>query len=130
MKKVLPTFLTLTVLLAVTGCAPMTVANRTLPFPQTIKQGDIIEDAIDVAGEIGLPAATKIDKQNGLVVFGGFGTPEMGFTAQVRIKSENEIEVSVQRGSAYIPLKADDKVDLFVSKLKERINGAKIKVVK
>ena len=112
------------------GCAPMTVATRDLDTPASIKQGDIIEFAITAAQEVGFPPATKIDKENGVVEFGSFGLPELGVTAQVRVKSQTEIEITVRHGSVYIPLGADKQADAFTAKLKEHLGEAAVKVAK
>ncbi|MEJ0091350.1 MAG: hypothetical protein WDM80_16590 [Limisphaerales bacterium] len=129
MKKIILT-ISLLSLIAITGCAPMSVVTRTVPVSASVGQADIIEIAITAARQVGFPPATKIDKQTGIVEFGGFGMPELGITAQVRVKSPVELEVTVRRGSVYIPLGADKQADEFVAKLKEGLNGAEVKVVK
>ena len=130
MKKHL---LTLTLIAATScvfvGCAPVTVAMRDVSTQAGIKQGDIIEFAITAAREVGFPPATKIDKENGIVEFGGYGTTVMGITAQVRVKSPTEVEVTVKRQSVYIPLGIDKQADEFTAKLKEQLGGTTVKVV-
>jgi hypothetical protein len=114
---------------AFVGCAPVTVAMRDVATQASIKQGDIIEFAITAAREVGFPPATKIDKENGLVEFGGYGTTVMGITAQVRVKSSTEVEVTVKRLSVYIPLGVDKQADAFTARLKEHLGEAAVKVV-
>ena len=130
MKKIISAAMALALIVGITGCAPMSVVMRTVPVPTSIKQGDIIEIAITAAREVNFPPATKIDKENGIVEFGDYQGPELGITAQVRVKSQNEIEVTVRRGSVYIPLGADKQADAFTAKLKERLSEAEVKVVK
>ena len=129
MKQIILT-LTLLAFVAMTGCAPMSVATRTVPVPASVGQADVIEIAITAARQVNFPPATKIDKQGGIVEFGSYAMPEIGITAQVRVKSPSEVEVTVRRGSLYIPLGADKQADEFVARLKEGLSGAEVKVVK
>jgi hypothetical protein len=114
------TFGALTLLLV--GCVHFPTKSADITYSPTTKQGDVIELAIEVARSMDFPPATKIDKANGIVEFGAFGHPMLGITAQVRVKSEGELEVNVTRGSEYVPLGVDKTADEFRSKLEERLH--------
>jgi hypothetical protein len=118
------------VLIAFAGCVNMPTKSGTIAYSPTVKSGDVIEAAINVARSMGFPPATKIDKANGLVDFGNFGSPMLGITAQVRIKTEGELEVNVTRGSAYIPLGVDKQADEFRTKLEEKLKALNEKAAK
>ncbi len=103
------------------GCSNSPTNNQTLKAPVGMKAGEIIDAAVDAASEAGLPAAAKVDKENGLVQFGAFGMPVLGYTAQVRIRSDGNIDVTVQRGSTYISRSPDEVANQFVAALQRRL---------
>lgn len=111
----------LAVLLA--GCSFFPTAHRTLAVPQAAK-GDVLEIAIEAARTVDLPPPTKIDKANGVVEFGDFGGSVLGYTAQVRVKSDGQLDVTVKRGSVYVPLEVDAKAQEFASALESRLQAA------
>ena len=76
---------------------------------------------IDVAKEMKLPTVSKLDKANGIVEFGGFEGPMLGTTAQVRIRSDKNLDVTIKRGSAYVPLSVDKTAAEFKRRLEERL---------
>jgi hypothetical protein len=101
----------------------MPTANHTVTVPPSAKGRDVLELAIDAAKAVDLPSATKIDKANGLVAFGAFGMPVLGYTAQVRQRSDGQLDVTVKRGSVYVPLGVDEKAKEFVTALETRLAG-------
>lgn len=103
-----------------TGCAHFPTVTNVVPASGKTS-GQIIEAAIEVARELKYPPTTKIDKAAGIVVFGGFGNPALGSSAQVRIRDDGSVEVTVQRGSVYVPLKADGRAKEFTDKLAEKL---------
>ncbi|HEX3799308.1 MAG TPA: hypothetical protein VH413_11450 [Verrucomicrobiae bacterium] len=111
-------------ILLLVGCVHFPTKSADIAYSPAIKQGDVIEMAIEVARSLDFPPATKIDKANGIVEFGAFGQPMLGITAQVRVKSEGQLEVNVTRGSEYVPLGVDKKADEFRDKLEERLRTA------
>jgi hypothetical protein len=120
-KTVWRSWALLLLVVGITGCAPMPTVTNTVTYPSTVKAGDVVETAIDVAREMKFPPATKIDKTEGLVEFGNFGQPMMGITAQVRIKSEGQLDVTVTRGSVYVALAVDKTANEFKNKIEERL---------
>lgn len=105
------------------GCAFFPVAHRTVAVPEAAK-GDVLELVIDAARSVDLPPPTKVDKANGVVEFGSFGSSALGYTAQVRVRSDGQLDVTVKRGSVYVPLEVDAKAQEFVSALEARLHGA------
>ena len=71
------------------------------------------------------PPVTKLDKTNGIVEFGAFGIPVTGITAQVRVRADNQLDVTVKRGSVYISLPVEETADKFKSALEARLKELK-----
>ena len=105
------------------GCATYSPSHsvRTIPFSPKVKSDVVLEAAIEAAQASKLPAMSNMDKANGVVEFGAFGTPEMGLTAQARVRSDNQVEITVKRGSMFVPIKAESPADTFKTNLLERL---------
>lgn len=104
------------------GCAHMPTANNTVIVPESAQKADLLEIAIDVAKEMKLPPVSKLDKANGIVEFGGFDGPMLGTTAQVRIRSDKNLDVTIKRGSAYVPLPVEKTAAEFKQKLEAKLH--------
>ena len=104
------------------ACAHFPTSNYTVAVPAAAKNRDVLELVIDAAKSVNLPPVTKVDKANGVVEFGGFGRSVTGYTAQVRQRSDGQLDVTVKRGSAYIPLPVDEKAKEFVSAIQSRLD--------
>ena len=94
---------------------------RTVATSSTLSKDQVLNAVIDAARDANLPAMTKMDKANGIVEFGSFELPEMGITAQVRLVSDTSLEITVRRGSTFIPLKAEAQTDAFRDRITERL---------
>lgn len=105
------------------GCFNSPANNQTLKAPAGMGTSQILDASIDAANEAGLPTATKVDKENGVVQFGAFGTPIMGYTAQVRVRPDGSIEVTVQRGSTIVTLSPDEGAQRFAEALRRRLGN-------
>ncbi len=103
------------------ACTHFPVANNTVAVPAAAKGRDVFDIAIDAARSVDLPPATKIDKANGVVEFGSFGMPVLAYSAQVRKRSDGQLDVTVKRGSAYISRDVDEKAKEFVAALQARL---------
>jgi hypothetical protein len=125
LKKILAGCLLLTGIILIAGCVSFPTANRTVAIPASAKNTDLLELAIDAARDVGLPPATKVDKADGIVEFGGFEAPELGYAAQVRIRSDGQLDVTVKRGSAYISRPVDSKTEEFVQAIQTRLQNIK-----
>lgn len=110
------------VAILIAGCSFFPTAHRTVAVPASAKI-DVLELAIEAARSVDLPPPTKIDKANGVVEFGSFEMPVLGYTAQVRIKADGQLDVTVKRGSIYVPLEVDDKAQAFVAALESRLQA-------
>ena len=117
------TFLFLIILFL--GCAHWPTATRSISIDKEAAKKDIIELAIDVAKSMGFPPVTKLDKPSGIVEFGKFGSSVTGITAQVRIRPDNQVDITVIRGSVYIPLPVEETADKFRNLLVERLQQAR-----
>lgn len=106
------------------GCSFFPTAHRTVAVP-TSEKGDVLEIAIEAAQSVDLPPPTKIDKANGVVEFGSFDMPVLGYTAQVRVKANGQLDITVKRGSIYVPLDVDPKAQEFASALESRLQTAR-----
>jgi hypothetical protein len=106
------------------GCAFNPAVHRTVPVPQAA-QHDALEITIEAARSVDLPPPTKVDKANGVVEFGAFGTGTLGYTAQVRVRSDGQLDVTVERGSIYVPLDVDQEAQSFVTALESRLQAAR-----
>ena len=109
------------VLSGITGCAPMPVSTVTVAATKESK-GETFDRIIDAAAQVGLPGPTKIDKENGVILFGPFGQPYIGYTAQVRVRNNGSLDVSVQLGSLYVPLDPAPKTKEFASALNHKFH--------
>jgi hypothetical protein len=105
-------------------------ANRTVGVPSQIKSDLVLEAAVDAAEDVNFPPMTKMDKANGIVEFGSFEMPEMGITAQVRVRSDGQVEITVKRGSAYVRKGVDKQADAFKAKFEEKLHAAEQKTAK
>jgi hypothetical protein len=112
--------LPLAVLIAA-GCAYFPTYNQTIPVPASAHARDVLEVAIDAAKAVGLPPTTKVDKANGVVEFGAFGRPVTGYSAQVRVRSDGQLDVTVRHGSVYVPSGVKGKAQEFVAELQARL---------
>jgi hypothetical protein len=122
----------------VIGCQTYAPSNsvRTVSYDAKIKTDDVYDAIIDAARESSLPAMTKEDKADGIIEFGGFEGPELGLAAQVRIRSDNQLEITVKRGSVFVPMSADADADVFKNKVEARLidlakreNGANMNAI-
>ncbi len=102
----------------------MPTANNTIVVPANAQNADLLELVIEAAKEAKLPPVTKLDKPNGVVEFGGFTMPEMGSSAQVRIRSDKNLDVTVKRGSVYVPLPVEKIAADFRQKIEARLEKA------
>ena len=107
------------------GCVFTPTANQSLTAPPAAKAGDIIDAAVDAASTAGLPGPTTVDKANGLVQFGNYTMSEIGYSAQVRIRSDGSLDVTVKRCSVYVPLPVDEKAKAFFDALAARLQKFK-----
>jgi len=105
----------------VAACAFAPTATHTVAVPAVAQGRDVLELAIEAARSAGLPPVTRLDKVNGLVEFGAFGFDAIGYTAQVRQRSDGQLDVTVKRGSVYVPLGVDEKAKEFVAALEARL---------
>ena len=124
MTSLLRFTLAISVAVLITGCQTYVPSNsvRTVPLDGKLTTDAVLEAAIEVAPEINLPVMTKMDKADGLVEFGGFEQPELGLSAQVRVRPDNQVEIIVKRGSTFFPLSADANADTFKTRLAERLS--------
>ncbi len=84
------------------------------------KKIEILQIAVEVAKSMNFPKVTRFDKENGIVEFGRFGQAVEGITAQVRVSSDNsKVNVSVKRGSTYVPASAEVTGQEFLRKFRE-----------
>jgi hypothetical protein len=113
-----------TATLLLLGCAHFPTTTRSIVLEEQAAKVDVLELAIDVAKEMDFPPVTKLDKASGIVEFGAFGTSTTGVTAQVMIRPANKVDVTVRRGSVYVPLPVEGIADEFKTKLEERIKRA------
>jgi SH3 domain-containing protein len=111
-----------TVVTLLAGCATVPTANQTVAVPPPARSLDLMDVAIDAAKAVGLPPATKVDKANGVVEFGTFDTGATGYTAQVRRRQDDQLDVTVKRGSAEGPGTVEDKAKEFVAALNARLS--------
>ncbi len=111
--------------IALVGCAHMPSVNNTVVVPANAQNADLLEIAIEAAKDAKLPPVSKLDKPNGVVEFGGFTMPEMGASAQVGIRSEKNLDVTVKRGSVYVPLPVDKIAAEFRQKIEARLQQVK-----
>lgn len=109
------------------GCAHFPTVTKSIPVDiQFQNRAEILELAVDVAKSMNFPEVTKFDPANGIVEFGAFGMPVTGITAQVRVRSDNKnVDVTVKRGSVYVPLPVEETANQFASKLQERLRQTK-----
>lgn len=107
------------------ACAHFPTSSHTVAVPAAAQGRDVLEVAIEAARSVGLPPVTKLDKANGVVEFGSFGMDVIGYTAQVRQRSDGQLDVTVKRGSVYVPLGVDEKAREFVTALEARLRQAK-----
>ena len=110
------------VVVSAAACAHFPSYSQTIPVPAPAQNRDVLEIAIDVAKSVGLPPATKVDRANKVVEFGAFGRSVTGYTAQVRVRSDGQLDVTVTRGSVYISQGVEGKAKEFVSALQTRLN--------
>ena len=93
-------------LILLAGCQTYVEHNsvRAIPLDGKITNDAVLEAAIEVAPQANLPAMTKMDKANGIVEFGAFEGPELGVTAQVRIRPDQQLEIVIKReiGRAHV----------------------------
>jgi hypothetical protein len=113
--RIVPPLLAAIFLIALTGCQSYAPSNavRTVAMSGSLDKDKVYNAVIEAARDTGLPPMTKMDKANGIIEFGSFELPEMGLTAQVRIVSDTSMELTVRRGSAFIPIKAESQGDTF-----------------
>jgi hypothetical protein len=106
-----------------TGCQTYKPTNsvRTIPLDGKLANDAVLEAAIEAAQESNLPSLTKMDKADGIVEFGGFDAPEMGVSAQVRIRPDKQLEIIVKRGSVIFARNANGDADIFRARLLSRI---------
>ena len=122
--KTAKTLLTPLLLIALmTGCisqytTPMRTQTVTLAYPPKTAPGDVIENTLAIGREMKFPPATKLDKTGGMVEFGNFGLPMIGITAQARIKSEGQLEVTIVRYTPFVPMDVTAEMEEFESKFK------------
>ena len=110
------------ILVIVAGCVPPSRTRMIdVSYPAAISHADVVEAAITVGRELSFPAATKIDKTEGIVEFGPFGTPFVGVTAQARVKSDGDLEVTVNTWSRFVAESADDPAQAFKAKLEAKL---------
>ncbi len=114
-------------LVLISSCAFFPTATKTIPVDNQIQnRAEILELAVDVAKSMNFPEVTKFDPANGIVEFGAFGMPVTGITAQVRVRSDNRnVDVTVKRGSVYVPLAVEETANQFSNKLHERLQQKK-----
>jgi len=109
---------------AIVGCAHFPTASRTVAIPPSIESEEVLDIAADSAKAVGLPPVTKLDKANEIVEFGGFGNPELGTTGQVRIRADGQAEITIKRGSVYIPMDVEDMTQKFQTEFESRLKAA------
>lgn len=107
------------------GCASFPTATNTILMEGqfSVHKVGIMEQAIEAARSMDFPPMTKFDKDNGIVEFGKFGGHALGLTAQVRIRSDNNVDVTVKRGSIYGSLPVKETTDEFTRRLKEQLQA-------
>ena len=105
------------------GCAHFPQETRFIQVENSINKNELLELAIDVAREMDFPPMTKLEKANGIVEFGEFGSSVTGLTAQVRVKENGQIDIVVVRGSVYVPLPVKDVADEFKRKLESKLKN-------
>ena len=110
------------------SCAHFPTVSRTISIDgQVQNRAEILELAVDVAKSMNFPEVTKFDQANGVVEFGAFGMPVTGLTAQVRVRSDNKnVDITVKRGSVYVPLPVEETANEFTKKLQERLQQRQI----
>lgn len=104
----------------IAGCAHVPTANRTVAVPPPASSLDVLDVAVDAAKAVGLPAATKLDKANGVVEFGSFDTAGSEYAAQVRRRPDGELDVTVKRGAGDAAA-VENKAKEFVAALEARL---------
>lgn len=109
------------------GCAHFPTRNESLSIPATIPPSQVLELVIDAGRQVNFPPATKIDKANGIVEFGTFGMPVIGITAQARVRDDNTLDVTVKRGSVYIPMPVDPDSQRFKDAIEKNFREYKPK---
>ena len=124
MKKFWFSFIAMFILFLV-GCAHFPQETRFIQIDNSFSKGELLEIAIDLAREMNFPPMTKLDKSNGIVEFGEFGAHVTGITAQVRIAAKNKIDITVVRGSVYVPLPVKDIADEFKRKFESKLKAPK-----
>jgi len=124
MKKLRFSFITMFILLVV-GCAHFPQETRFVQIDNSFSKTELLEIAIDIAREMNFPPMTKLDKSSGIVEFGVFGAPVTGITAQVRIAPKNRIDITVVRGSVYVPLPVKDIADEFKRTFESKLKALK-----
>jgi hypothetical protein len=122
----------LTCVLAIlaTGCVYFPTTTRMVAIAPQTKSDVVLEAAVDAAQDVDFPPMTKMDKANGIVEFGSFEMPELGITAQVRVRSDGSAEITVKRGSTYIRQGVDKQADAFKAKFEEKLHEAEQKAAK
>ena len=130
MKSFKPYIPAIALLIIATGCAFYPTASRTVAISGGIKDDAVLEAAVETAQSIGFPTMTKMDKADGIVEFGSFEGPQLGISAQVRVLPDNKAEITVKRGSVYIPFGTDKEADEFRAKLDERLQEMEQKAAK
>jgi hypothetical protein len=113
------------ILVIAAGCVlsspPSRVRMIDVSYPASVSHADVVETAIAVGREIGFPPATKIDKTEGIVEFGPFGMPAIGITAQARVKSDGDLEVTVNTLSRLVAESADEPAQAFKAQFESRL---------
>ncbi|NGP90198.1 hypothetical protein [Fodinibius halophilus] len=106
------------------SCATFPSVTHTIETDQKIEdRARILEAAVEVGKSMDFPEVTEFNPENGIVQFGAFGTSVVGITAQVRIKTDNKnIDVTVNRGNAYIPKGVEETANKFKSRFQEKIS--------
>lgn len=112
-------------ILLVVGCAHFPQETRFVQIDNSFSKTELLEIAIDIAREMNFPPMTKLDKSSGIVEFGDFGAPVTGITAQVRIAPKNRIDITVVRGSVYVPLPVKDIADEFKIAFESKLKALK-----
>jgi hypothetical protein len=113
-----------TVATLVAACAHVATVSQTVAVPAPAGGLDVFEAAIDAAKASGLPAVTKLDKTKGVVEFGPFETPAIGYAAQLRQRPDGGLDVTVKRGTADVPGGVEKKVKQLVTALEVRLRQA------
>tara|TARA_Y100000294_G_C8422950_1_gene283608 strand:+ start:173 stop:550 length:378 start_codon:yes stop_codon:yes gene_type:complete len=124
MKKLIFTILSI-FLITIIGCAHFPQELRFVQANDTLNKTELLDVAIEVSREMNLPPMTKLDKSNGVVEFGKFGSPVTGTTAQVRIGAKNKVDITVVRGSVYVPLPVKEIADEFQTRFEAKLKALK-----